>query len=192
MLNEEANFWSSITEKYDRVVDLQTDQRRGRSSCSDLRGKHASVISSSSAAVPASLPGRSPGKRTPRSHRPCSGHAPAAKHQVDVPNVTFQIEDCQSTSLPTAAFDAALIAFAPQFAGPDRALPESAASSSPAACSSSRTPTPRRRAAWTTCAASFESCARGIWGIELDRRNDSLLRRSMAARSECGDRETPL
>jgi ABC-2 type transport system ATP-binding protein len=125
MPNEEADFWSSITEKYDRVVDLQTGTAT-RSIVRERLAKEARLghlveFGCGTGFFTGVLAGKAD---TLVATDLAPGMLEAAKHQVDAPNVTFQIEDCQSTSLPTAAFDAAFIAFVLQFTGPDSALPE--------------------------------------------------------------------
>ena len=135
-----------------------------------MRRKNASVISSSSAGG-TGFTGVLAGKAdTLVATDIAPGMLEAAKHRINGPNVTFQIEDCQSTSLPTATFDAAFIAFVLQFTGPDRALPEIHRILKPGGMLIIANPDPAALSGLTTCAASFGSCARGIWGIDLHRR----------------------
>ena len=47
-----------------------------------------------------------------------------AKHHVTATNVTFQLEDCQTTSLPNSTFDTAFISLVIHFTEPDRTLSE--------------------------------------------------------------------
>jgi ABC-2 type transport system ATP-binding protein len=123
--NEEADFWSSITEKYDRVVDLQT----GTATRSVVRERlaeearlgHLVEFGCGTGFFTGVLAGKAD---TLVATDISPGMLEAAKQQINAPNVTFQVEDCRSTSLPTATFDAAFIAFVLQFTGPERTLPE--------------------------------------------------------------------
>ena len=52
------------------------------------------------------------------------GMLEVAKHHVTATNVTFQLEDCQTTSLPNSTFDTAFISLVIHFTEPDRTLSE--------------------------------------------------------------------
>ena len=47
-----------------------------------------------------------------------------AKGQIKAANVTFQVEDCQKTSLPDAAFDTVFMSLVIHFTEPDKTLAE--------------------------------------------------------------------
>jgi ABC-2 type transport system ATP-binding protein len=125
MANEQAEFWSKVAEKYDGVVDLQI----GGKTRSMVRervvqegplgrlvefgcgtGFYTRVLASKADTVLA------------------TDISPAmlelAKQQVKMANVTFQAEDCQHTSLPGAAYDAAFISLVIHFTEPARTVAE--------------------------------------------------------------------
>ena len=123
--NEQREFWSKVVEKYDRVVDAQIGPRtrllvRDRVSTEDRLGDlvefgcgtgfYTSVLASKSERIVA------------------TDFSPAmiamAKDQVAVANVVFQVEDCQSSSLPSETFDTAFISLVIHFTEPTRTLNE--------------------------------------------------------------------
>ncbi len=125
MANEQAEFWSHVAEKYDRVVDLQI----GGKTRSMLRervareghlgrvvefgcgtGFYTEVLARKSDTLLAT--DISPGMLE------------LAKRQVKAANVTFQAEDCQHTSLPDGTFDAAFISLVIHFTEPGRTVVE--------------------------------------------------------------------
>jgi ubiquinone/menaquinone biosynthesis C-methylase UbiE len=52
------------------------------------------------------------------------GMLEAAKRRIEATNVTFQIEDCQKTSLPEGAFDTAFLSLVLHFTEPEQTLAE--------------------------------------------------------------------
>jgi|SRR5581483_7792693 len=125
MANEQAEFWSKVAQRYDRVVDLQIggktrsmvrervarEQSLGRLvefGCGT--GFYTHVLASKADTVLAT--DISPGMLE------------LAKQQVKAANVTFQVEDCQHTSLPDAAYDTAFISLVIHFTEPDRTVAE--------------------------------------------------------------------
>jgi len=125
MANEQARFWSHVAEKYDRVVDLQIGgktrsmirervAREGQLGCvvefGCGTGYYTEELARRSDAVLAT-------DISPRMLQ-------IAKRRVKAANVTFQVEDCQHTSLPGATFDAAFISLVLHFTEPGRTVLE--------------------------------------------------------------------
>jgi len=125
MANEQAEFWSNVAEKYDRVVDLQI----GGKTRSMLRervareghlgrvvefgcgtGFYTEVLARKSDTLLAT--DISPGMLE------------LAKRRVKATSVTFQVEDCQHTSLPEGTFDTAFISLVIHFTEPGRTVAE--------------------------------------------------------------------
>jgi ABC-2 type transport system ATP-binding protein len=122
---EHAEFWSTVAGKYDRVVDLQI----GGKTRSMLReriareghlgraiefgcgtGFYTDVLARKSSTLLAT--DLSPGMLQ------------VAMRQVTADNVTFQIEDCQRTSLPNDTFDTAFIGLVIHFTEPSHTVLE--------------------------------------------------------------------
>ena len=125
MALDQADFWSNVAERYDRVVDLQIGgQARamvrervvGEEHFGHLvefgcgTGFYTDLLARKAATVLAT--DISPGMLE------------VAKRQVKAGNVTFQLEDCQHTSLPDCAFDAAFISLVLHFTEPDQTVAE--------------------------------------------------------------------
>jgi ubiquinone/menaquinone biosynthesis C-methylase UbiE len=125
MGNELAEFWSNVADRYDRVVDLQI----GGNTRSMVRerviregnlgrlvefgcgtGFYTHVLAGKADTVLATDISQ--------------GMLDLAKQQVKAPNVIFQAEDCQQTSLPDGAFDTAFISLVIHFTEPDRTMAE--------------------------------------------------------------------
>lgn len=125
MANEHREFWSKVAQKYDQVADLQLGPRtramvrervakEGRLGklaefgCGTgfytrvLAGKADSIVATDLSPVMLAL----------------------AKDQIKAANVTFQVEDCQKTSLPDAAFDTAFMSLVIHFTAPEKTLAE--------------------------------------------------------------------
>lgn len=125
MANEQREFWSTVAQKYDQVVDLQIgpvtrsmvrervaeEGRLGKLAefgCGTgfftelLAGKADSVVATDI----------SPGMLA------------AAKERVKAANVTFQVEDCQETSFPDEVFDTTFISLVIHFTEPAKTLAE--------------------------------------------------------------------
>jgi len=125
MANEQSEFWSKVAPKYDHVVDLQigpTTRSMARERVAkegrlgDLAefgcgtGYYTAVLADKANSVVAT--DVSPGMLA------------LAKDHIKAPNVTFQVEDCQKTSLPTGAFDTAFMSLVIHFTEPDKTLAE--------------------------------------------------------------------
>jgi ubiquinone/menaquinone biosynthesis C-methylase UbiE len=123
--DEHRDFWTRVAPKYDGVVDLQI----GGSTRSLLRerlakegglgalvglgcgtGFYTSVLAEKADAVTAT--DLSPGMLA------------LARDRITAPNVTFRLEDCQRTSFPDGAFDAAFLSLVIQFTEPEATLAE--------------------------------------------------------------------
>jgi ubiquinone/menaquinone biosynthesis C-methylase UbiE len=125
MLSEQKEFWSTVAQKYDQVVDLQIgpatrsmvrervakESRLGKLvefGCGTgfytevLVGKADSVVASDIS----------------------SGMLALAKERIKAGNLTFQMEDCQKTTLPDGAFDTAFISLVIHFTVPEKTLAE--------------------------------------------------------------------
>ena len=125
MTNEQAEFWSYIAERYDRVVDLQIGGKtrsivRERIAREGKLGRlvefgcgtgfYTEVLARKADTVLAT--DISPGMLD------------VANQRVNAPNVTFQAEDCQRTSLPDGAFDTAFISLVIHFTVPEHTVAE--------------------------------------------------------------------
>lgn len=123
--NEQCAFWSKVAEKYDRVVDAQIGRGtrlliRERLSKEDglgslaefgcgtgffteqLANKAQSIVATDLSPAMIAL----------------------AKERTRKASIVFQVEDCQSSSLPAAAFDTAFISLVLHFTDPKRTLNE--------------------------------------------------------------------
>ena len=125
MANEQGDFWSNIADRYDRVVDLQIGGRtrslvRERVAREENLGRlvefgcgtgfYTEVLARKADTLLAT--DISPGMLE------------VAKQRVKAPHVTFRAEDCQRTSLPDGAFDAAFLSLVLHFTVPDHTVAE--------------------------------------------------------------------
>src|SRR5262249_41657378 len=123
--NVSADYWSQVADKYDRVVDRQIglgarEQVRARveqeaplGALAEFgcgTGFYTSVLARKAERVLAT--DISPGMLE------------IARRRVSAANVSFQVEDCQSTSLPSGELDAAFVSLVLHFTEPQRALAE--------------------------------------------------------------------
>jgi ABC-2 type transport system ATP-binding protein len=124
MTDEQSAFWSAIADRYDRVVDQQIggatraavrtrlarEGRLGRTvelGCGT--GFFTGVLAEKAESVLAT--DISPGMLD-------------VARRIAPGNVTFQVEDCQRTSLPDASFDTAFISLVLHFTDPARTIAE--------------------------------------------------------------------
>ena len=125
MGNEQAEFWSNVAERYDRVVDLQI----GGNTRSMVRervireGNLGRLVEfgCGTGFYTQALAGKS---HTVLATDISQGMLDVAKRRVMAANVVFQAEDCQRTSLPDGAFDTAFISLVIHFTEPDRTVAE--------------------------------------------------------------------
>ena len=125
MDDEQGKFWSKVAQNYDRVVDLQIGPKT-RSMVRERvaqegrvgnlvefgcgTGFYTQVLADKADRVVAT--DLSPGMLT------------LAQDQINAAHVTFQVEDCQKTSLPDENFDTAFISLVIHFTEPDKTLAE--------------------------------------------------------------------
>ena len=125
MANEQSEFWSTVAQKYDQIVDLQIGpmnrsivrervRKEGRLGklvefgCGTgfytqvLVGKADTVVATDIS----------------------QGMLALAKKRIKATNVTFLVEDCQATSLPDEVFDTAFISLVLHFTEPEKTLAE--------------------------------------------------------------------
>lgn len=125
MTDEQAEFWSNVADKYDRVVDLQIGGKtrsmvRERVAREGQLGRlvefgcgtgfYTEVLAKKADTLLAT--DISPGM------------IDIARRRVSAPNVTFQAEDCQGTSLPDGSFDTAFVSLVMHFTVPDQTVAE--------------------------------------------------------------------
>jgi len=125
MANEQAEFWSRVAEKYDRVVDLQI----GGKTRSMLRERVAREGHLGRVVELGCGTGFFTNELARKSEAVLAtdispGMLELAKRRVKAANVTFQAEDCQRTSLPGGTFDAAFISLVLHFTEPGRTVVE--------------------------------------------------------------------
>jgi ubiquinone/menaquinone biosynthesis C-methylase UbiE len=125
MGNEQAEFWSNVAARYDRVVDLQIGGKtrsmvRDRVAREEKLGRlvefgcgtgfYTEVLARKADALLAT--DVSPGMLE------------LARRRVNIPHVTFKTEDCQHTSLPDGAFDTAFMGLVIHFTVPEHTVAE--------------------------------------------------------------------
>jgi len=125
MANEQAEFWSNVAGKYDRVADLQI----GGKTRSMLRERVAReghlgrvVEFGCGTGFYTDVLARKADTLVATDISP--GMLELAQRQVKAANVTFQVEDCQHTALPNGTFDTAFIGLVLHFTEPDRTVVE--------------------------------------------------------------------
>lgn len=125
MTNEQAEFWSSVAESYDRVVDQQI----GGTTRAMVRER----VARESPLGRAVEFGCGTGFFTDALARKAQtllatdlspGMLALARRRVEADNVLFQAEDCQHTSLGDGAFDTAFASLVIHFTEPERAVAE--------------------------------------------------------------------
>jgi len=125
MPSEQGEFWTKDANKYDRVADLQI----GGKTRSMLRER---LVREGHLGRAVEF-GCGTGFYTEMLARKCDtlfatdispGMLELARRQVKASNVTFQVEDCQHTSLPDGTFDTAFISLVIHFTEPGRTVVE--------------------------------------------------------------------
>ena len=125
MGNEQREFWSTVAQKYDQVVDLQigpTTRSMVRERVAKERrlgklaefgcgtGFYTQVLVGKADTVVATDISR--------------GMLALAKERIKAASVTFQVEDCQETSFPDELFDTTFISLVIYFTEPEKTLAE--------------------------------------------------------------------
>ena len=124
--DEQAAFWSTIADKYDRVVDASIGGK-SRAMLRELLAKEGPLGKSvvefgcGTGFFTETLASKS---ETLLATDLSRGMLDLARRRVKATNVSFQVEDCQQTSLPDNAFDAAFVSLVLHFTEPRRALAE--------------------------------------------------------------------
>src|SRR5262245_40677136 len=116
MANEQKEFWSTVAQKYDRVVDLQIggttrSMVRERVMKEDRLGELAEFGSGTGFYTQALV---AKADRVIATHI-APGMLAVAKERITTSNVTFQLEHCQVTSFPDEVFDTTFISLVIHF-----------------------------------------------------------------------------
>jgi len=124
-MTEQSAFWSAIAAKYDRVVDLQIGPQ-ARSLVRERLMREGALgrvveLGCGTGFYTQALAAKS---ETLVATDLSPGMLAVAKSTVTATNVTFQVESCERTSFPDAAFDAAFAGLVLHFSEPDRTLAE--------------------------------------------------------------------
>jgi ubiquinone/menaquinone biosynthesis C-methylase UbiE len=125
MPNAQAEFWSIVAPKYDRVVDLQIGplmrsmvrQRVAQ----ETRLGHVAEFGCGTGFYTQMLADKA---ETLVATDISPGMLEIARRCVEAPNVTFQLEDCQRTALSSDSLDTAFISLVLHFTEPQRTLAE--------------------------------------------------------------------
>ena len=125
MTSEHRKFWSAIAAKYDEVVDLQI----GADTRALVRERLAQEPPLGRVAEFGCGTGFYTEVLADRAHTVLAtdlapGMLAVARHRTKAPNVQFQQEDCQKTSLPDSAFDTAFMSLVIQFTDKVKTLAE--------------------------------------------------------------------
>jgi|SRR5690348_12903757 ubiquinone/menaquinone biosynthesis C-methylase UbiE len=125
MATEHRDFWSKVAQSYDQVVDLQLGPKtramvRDRVAKEDRLG-HLAEFGCGTGFYTQVLVGKT---ESMVATDLAPGMIALAKDQITAANVTFQVEDCQQTSLPNGAFDTAFMGLVIHFTAPEKTLAE--------------------------------------------------------------------
>jgi ABC-2 type transport system ATP-binding protein len=125
MTNGQREFWSQVAQKYDAVVDLQI----GRGTRAMVRERLMSEDRLGTLAEFGCGTGFFTSVLAARANRVLAtdlspGMIALAKQRTSAANVQFQEEDCQNTSLASAAFDTAFMSLVIHFTDPAKCLAE--------------------------------------------------------------------
>jgi len=123
--NEQAEFWSNVADKYDRVVDLQIGGKT-RSMVRErvAREGHLGRLVEFGCGTGFYTEILAHKADTLLATDIAPGMLDVARQRVNAPNITFRAEDCQRTSLTDGAFDTAFISLVMHFTLPDQTLAE--------------------------------------------------------------------
>ena len=125
MANEQREFWSTVAQKYDQVVDLQIGPLT-RSMVRERIGKEGRLgklveFGCGTGFYTQVLVGKAD---TVIATDISPGMLALAQERIRAANVTFQMEDCQETSFSAEAFDTAFISLVIHFIEPAKTLAE--------------------------------------------------------------------
>jgi ubiquinone/menaquinone biosynthesis C-methylase UbiE len=124
-MDHHGAFWSKLAANYDSVVDRQLGGRTRKLLLERLRREgalgRAVEFGCGTGFFTAALAGKA---ERLLATDVSEGMLQVAKQQAQAPNVTFQVEDCQRTSLPDASVDTAFMALVIQFTDPPVTLAE--------------------------------------------------------------------
>ena len=125
MANEQREFWSTVAQKYNRVVDLQIGPLT-RSMVRERLAKEGRLAKLAEFGCGTGfytqvLVGKAD---TVVATDISPGMLALAKERIKAARVTFQVEDCQATSFPDEAFDTAFISLVIHFTEPEKTLAE--------------------------------------------------------------------
>ena len=125
MGNEQAEYWSAVAQRYDRVVDLQIGSNAralvlARAAQEGRLGRLVEVGCGSGLFTQVLADKADSLVATDLA----PGMLALARQRVTAAHVTFQLEDCERTSLPDASFDAAFVSLVLHFTEPVATLAE--------------------------------------------------------------------
>ena len=123
--SEQAEFWSKVAARYDRVVDLQIGGKT-RSMVRERVGREGNLGRAVEFGCGTGFYTEVLARKanTLLATDISSGMLELAKRQVNAPNVTFQAVDCQRTTLQDEGFDTAFISLLIHFTVPGQTVAE--------------------------------------------------------------------
>jgi ubiquinone/menaquinone biosynthesis C-methylase UbiE len=125
MANQQSEFWSKVAPKYDHVVDSQIGPET-RSMARERVAKEGRLGDLAEFGCGTGFYTEILAERA--NHVVATDVSPGmlalAKSRIKAPNVAFQVEDCQQTSLTAGAFDSAFMSLVLHFTEPQKALVE--------------------------------------------------------------------
>jgi ubiquinone/menaquinone biosynthesis C-methylase UbiE len=125
MANEQKEFWSTVAQNYDRVVDLQIGGTT-RSMVRERVMKEGRLGELAEFGCGTGFYTRALVAKADRvvATDIAPGMLAVAREGIKTSNVTFQLEDCQATSFPDESFDTAFISLVIHFTQPAKTLAE--------------------------------------------------------------------
>ena len=123
--HEQSDYWSAVARKYDEVVDIQIGPmtRALVKARVNQEGRLGKVVEfgAGTGYYSAALAGKADSLLATDI---AEGMLEIARQQVSAGNVSFEIADCQGTSLPAAEFDTAFISLVIHFTDPSKTIAE--------------------------------------------------------------------
>src|SRR3954447_16781698 len=125
MANAHSVFWSTVAHKYDQVVDLQIGSKT-RALVRERMTKEGPLGYLVEFGCGTGFYTRVLAEKATRvvATDLAPGMLMLAKENITAANVTFQVEDCQRTSLPNESFDTAFLSLVLHFTAPAQTLME--------------------------------------------------------------------